>query len=167
LFFRGDVYVKKTDTFGTPSQAVAKFKKPWVATPALIAHGKELFAVNCVSCHGPEGHGDGVAASGLTPKPRNFTQASGWKNGRKPTAVFTTLQNGIPGSAMASFATLPAEDRWALAHYVLSLGPKPEADTAGDYANLKIDPTKDQMGNEAPPKPSIPVDFAIERMAER
>ena len=37
--------------------------------------GSRLFSANCLSCHGPEGHGDGPVASGLNPKrkkPRRF-----------------------------------------------------------------------------------------------
>jgi mono/diheme cytochrome c family protein len=40
------------------------------------AKGKESFQNTCVSCHGPEGKGDGVAAAALNPKPRNLTDAA-------------------------------------------------------------------------------------------
>jgi mono/diheme cytochrome c family protein len=36
------------------------------------AAGKAVFLQNCALCHGNEGHGDGPAAAGLTPKPANF-----------------------------------------------------------------------------------------------
>ena len=36
-------------------------------------NGKSQFAAKCVTCHGPAGQGDGVAAASLTPKPRNLT----------------------------------------------------------------------------------------------
>ncbi len=35
--------------------------------------GKKIFEANCASCHGVGGHGDGVAAAALKPKPRNLT----------------------------------------------------------------------------------------------
>ena len=35
--------------------------------------GKELFINTCASCHGMDGHGDGVAAASLDPKPRNLS----------------------------------------------------------------------------------------------
>jgi mono/diheme cytochrome c family protein len=38
----------------------------------LIA-GKQIFTQICVSCHGPEGKGDGPASAALEPKPRNLT----------------------------------------------------------------------------------------------
>ena len=47
-----------------------------VRTPAPIAFadsGADLFAQNCVACHGAKGDGDGPAAPGLTPKPRKLS----------------------------------------------------------------------------------------------
>ena len=37
------------------------------------AAGQAKYQMFCATCHGPTGKGDGVAANGLTPKPRNFT----------------------------------------------------------------------------------------------
>src|SRR5262249_38211464 len=109
IYFRGDVAwgMKKGLPMIAAKGGPAKFKKPWVSTPELIAHGKEQFQAQCIACHGATGHGDGAAAASMNPKPRNFTQDAGWKNGRKPSDVFKTLRDGIPGTGMASFATLP------------------------------------------------------------
>ncbi len=41
---------------------------------ASIALGQALFMQNCVSCHGPEGEGNGPAAAGLRIKPADLTQ---------------------------------------------------------------------------------------------
>ena len=90
--------------------------------PTLLAHGKKLFQQNCVSCHGETGHGDGPASGTLNPKPRNFTQPTGWKNGYHITDIFKTVSTGIKGTGMASFANLRPADRMALVHYVRSLG---------------------------------------------
>lgn len=40
------------------------------------AKGKEIYTNTCVSCHGPEGKGDGVAAAALDPKPRNLSDGA-------------------------------------------------------------------------------------------
>lgn len=160
--FRGDVYVNGK-SLTMPVKGISKFKKAWEPTPELVAHGKELFAVNCVSCHGVAGHGDGPAAGALVPKPRNFTADAGWKNGRKPSGIFKTLKEGIPGSGMASFSTIAGEDRWALSHFVASLGPDVLKDTAADLTTAGVDPTKEGPAEEAP---TIPVNRAIEFLAK-
>src|ERR1700751_814590 len=64
LFFRGDVYVKGPLLAATEVKSTVK--NPWISTPELIAHGKELFSVQCVSCHGVDGKGDGPAAAALS-----------------------------------------------------------------------------------------------------
>lgn len=84
-----------------------------------VARAESIYQTNCASCHGPEGKGNGAAAAALNPKPRNFEDpASEWKNGTSPLGIFNTLANGIEGGAMASFAHLPEEDRWALSHMI-------------------------------------------------
>ncbi|MCX6146752.1 MAG: cytochrome c [Candidatus Kapabacteria bacterium] len=87
----------------------------------LIAKGADSFSKNCVSCHGEKGAGDGVAGAALNPKPRNFTASEGWKNGRKASQIYKTLEEGIKGSGMSSFSHLPVEERFSLIHYIRSL----------------------------------------------
>lgn len=170
IFFRKDRYTNKA----TAAEAMAfagvavgggsQLKKPWVTTPELVNKGKALYAAQCTACHGASGQGDGPAAAGFNPKPRNFTQSGGWKNGHKVTGVFRTLKEGVGG--MPSFGSLPMDDRWALTHYVLSLGGQPEADTAAEYARISVDPSKDTMGGGGSAEaPTLPIEFAIERVA--
>jgi hypothetical protein len=97
----------------------------------------------------------------LNPHPRNFTSDAEWVNGRTVPGVFKTLKEGVPGSSMASFATLPTDDRWALVQFVLSLGPtKVPTPSAADLAKVGVSTT----GEAEKEAPTIPVDFAIERM---
>jgi caa(3)-type oxidase subunit IV len=151
---------------GPAGAEVAKMKELSAATPELVNHGRELFQTNCVTCHGVTGQGNGPASTALNPKPRNFTSAEGWKNGRAPSQIFKTVSEGISGSAMASFSTLPIEDRWALVHYVHSLTPNPPPDTPATLAAIGI-----QEGGAAPSKPAaeaveLPISLAIDRMVE-
>lgn len=90
--------------------------------PEALARGRELFASTCAACHGPLGRGDGPAGASLNPPPRDFTRAAGWKNGTSLGAIFGTLSEGIPGTAMVAYDTLSPEDRFAVAHAVQSLG---------------------------------------------
>lgn len=168
LLTRGNVYVKDYERGGPiiPAGLVAeksKFQKPWMVTPELIAHGKEQFKNQCVSCHGDVGQGNGPAAAGLNPKPRNFTVADGWKNGRKPSQIFVTLTKGL--NAMPSFGSLPSDDRWGLVHYVRTLGPhEAEKDTDADLKKVGIDPNAADGGGGG--EKSVPIEVAIDALAE-
>ena len=50
----------------------ADLTNPFAGDADAVAAGQELFVTNCVTCHGPEGAGDGAAAVGLDPKPANL-----------------------------------------------------------------------------------------------
>jgi mono/diheme cytochrome c family protein len=89
-------------------------------TEEMKNKGANLFKANCTSCHGENGLGDGIAGAALNPKPRNFHMKDGWKNGRKFSEMFRTLQDGVPGSGMVSYSYLPVEDRVDLIFYIRS-----------------------------------------------
>jgi len=97
-------------------------------SPDLLAKGKELFVKNCQSCHGKEGRGDGPAASGLSPRPRDFSKPDGWKRGYAIPSLFKTVTEGIKGSSMPAFDYLGARDRIALVHHVQTLAPFAKAE---------------------------------------
>jgi mono/diheme cytochrome c family protein len=90
--------------------------------PELLEHGRAIYARTCAACHGAEGRGDGPGSKGLNPKPRNFTEPSGWKNGTRLEDIYRTLDEGIKGSAMVAYKDLRRKDRMALVHLVQSLG---------------------------------------------
>ena len=146
--------------------SVEDFKKAQISTPDLVAKGKTLFETNCTTCHGIDGKGNGIASATLNPKPRNFSApVSEWKNGTSNKAIYVTLAYGIPGSGMAAYKSLPVEDRWALIHYIRTFGATVEASSKGD-AKFEVAMKEDGIGGEGGPKATIPVDFAIQRMAK-
>jgi mono/diheme cytochrome c family protein len=112
--------------------------KAGVASSELIGKGRELYKGNCAACHGDNGQGDGVSASMLTPKPRNFHPLDGWKNGSKVSQIYKTLQEGIPGGAMASYNYLPPEDRFALIHYIRTFASSQPQDSPEDLKQLDV-----------------------------
>ncbi|MBX3020308.1 MAG: cytochrome c [Bdellovibrionales bacterium] len=99
---------------------VSKIAKPWEDNPDMVAHGKQVYGNVCAVCHGPAGMGDGPAGKGLTPPPRNFVEGK-WKHGGDSIALFETIKNGMPGTSMAAFGTLPLNDRWALVQFIHSV----------------------------------------------
>ncbi len=84
----------------------------------LLAKGKELYTTTCASCHGETGQGDGVAGASMNPKPRDFTSAEGWTNGRKFEDMYKTLEEGIVENGMVSYSYMPPKDRIAIIHYI-------------------------------------------------
>jgi mono/diheme cytochrome c family protein len=107
------------------------------ATPELIQKGKELYVKTCAPCHNETGAGGGPASVGLNPAPRNFTSLDGWINGRKLSGIYTTLEEGIQGSAMISYNFLTPEDRIAVAQYIRTEFMKdPPKDTDDDLKAL-------------------------------
>jgi mono/diheme cytochrome c family protein len=141
-------------------------------TPALIAKGKALFAVNCASCHGPDGYGNGPAAAALNPKPRNYHEGY-WRYGGGVARIVQTISTGSPGTAMAAFTNIPFEDRFALAHYVRTFAPKPEEDKPADLAWLgPIGPRGGGQtpgtapGGPAKPGPTIPIELALRLLVQ-
>ena len=94
-----------------------------------VKSGKEgehqgLYREHCAHCHGVTGDGAGPTASVLNPYPRDF-RLSKFKFKSTPLRqpptddnLMTILKNGIPGTAMPSFQTLPEEELQALVEYV-------------------------------------------------
>lgn len=142
-----------------------------ISTPELVAHGKQLFLINCATCHGPEGRGDGERAAELNPKPRNY-HTEKFKFGATSPEIFNTVTNGSPGTSMPAFVLLPAEDRWALAHYVRSLIPHPPPDPSEDLAKStgktkNISPTTliPTVAAQVKTGPRIPIKLAMGKLA--
>jgi mono/diheme cytochrome c family protein len=109
---------------------------PPAASDLRIAHGRQLYTMaGCASCHGPEGRGDGPAASSLSYKsgahahPRDL-RLGRFHRGTQLGDIYLTLVAGLDGTPMASFAkVLSPEDLWDVAMYVQTLVP-PVAVTA-------------------------------------
>lgn len=147
---------------GTISPPV-DIKKLGVSTPELIEKGKTIFSTTCASCHGESGKGDGVAGASLNPKPRNFTELTGWKNGPQFAQIYKTLQEGITGSAMPSFSNILPEDRISLIHFVQSL--RPDYPKPNDAELTELDKTYSLSAGVKQPN-QIPVKLAEEKIIQ-
>ncbi len=146
----------------SPPVEVMNYFKP---SNEVIEKGKILFTTNCVSCHGNEGKGDGVAGVNLNPKPRNFHELTNWTNGPELPKMYKTLNEGIINRGMASYANFPPEDRMAIISYIRIFNPSFPPITE---AQLKEIDTTYSLAKGVKQPNQIPVKMAIEKiMKER
>ena len=80
----------------------------------------EQFQQLCASCHGISGRADTEAARKLVPPPVSFFDAEKMPQ-VAPQLAFHALTFGLSGTGMPSFDSLPAQQRWNLAFYVVGL----------------------------------------------
>jgi copper transport protein len=107
--------------FGVHSNgAVGSLTKgnPVPANAQSVAAGKKLFQDNCVTCHGPDGRGDGPAAANLNPKPSDFRLHMPLHTDPQ---FYTFIHDGYPGTAMPAFkSAFSANDIWNLVNFLRS-----------------------------------------------
>lgn len=83
----------------------------------VMEKGATLYGTHCATCHGPEGRGDGPAATGLPTPPANF--ASGrLKAGREPEQIYLRIAAGVPPFMPPFRSTLSPDEIWAVVRYV-------------------------------------------------
>ena len=106
---------------------IKEMKSPIPETPENIAKGKEIYngKGTCYVCHGKEGKGDGTAAAGLEPSPRNFTNTA-FHAARTDGELYWIIKNGSPGTAMIPMigATIDEDEAWYVLLYESSFNKK-------------------------------------------
>ena len=102
--------------WATPDAEKGK-KNPVAAGKKAVEQGEKVAKVNCASCHGAKGKGDGAAAAALTPKPADWTAKK--VQDETDGSLFWKISTGR--GAMPPWKHLPENDRWALVHYLRSL----------------------------------------------
>ncbi len=130
------------DIFGTPGAPTVTGDAEVNATsarlglvPDKLTEGGRLFRKQCQQCHNLTGDGQGPAAN-VVPAPRDFRRGmfkfttTGEGKPRR-SDLLRTLNEGLKGSAMPSFALLPEAERDLLARFVtyLSIRGQVEFDT--------------------------------------
>jgi mono/diheme cytochrome c family protein len=85
--------------------------------------GARVYAQRCALCHGPEGKGDGAAAAGLNPKPRNHTDGA-YMNSRTNDQLLAVIRNG-KGAMPAWGSVLSEEEIQAVLKHVRTLAQPP------------------------------------------
>jgi len=87
-----------------------------------LARGRELFAQQCVLCHGASGDGQGARRMGLKGRPADFTSPL-WRQRNSAASVRLAITEGKQDTSMAAFRGLDDADVTALTGFVLSLAP--------------------------------------------
>ncbi len=98
-------------------------------SPQSVQRGAELFQnMNCWSCHGKEGRGNGPSALTLTDAkgypiaPFDLTSGMHFKCGDSSQALFRDVVTGLDGTPMPSFTdALKPDQVWDLVHYIETL----------------------------------------------
>lgn len=96
----------------------------------LVSKGKALYDLNCKSCHGAEGHGDGPSAGVFQPPLRDFAKHP-WLTNPDPETIKKAILDGIQGTQMPTFKSLSAADLEAIVAYTMTLAPKEPAPKPG------------------------------------
>jgi mono/diheme cytochrome c family protein len=86
----------------SPAAAPAR---PAEAVGAATAEAEQIFSTRCVTCHGPQGAGDGPGSAGLDPKPRNF-QDPAWQSSVSDEHLGKVILYG--GAAVGKSPAMPA-----------------------------------------------------------
>ncbi len=90
----------------------------------FLTLGREVYQSRCVGCHGKRGDGNGLAATFLSPRPRNFTlgvfKFRTTASGSLPTDgdLYRTVTRGVRGTAMPTWHELPDKERLAVVTFI-------------------------------------------------
>ena len=119
---------EKAKAEGTLKPSIVVPSEPGMTVDALVK-GKETYTkLQCFTCHGETGVGDGPSAStlkdnwGLPLFPRDFTIGS-FRGGSEGRDLYMRIANGLAGTPMPPFPDdiVKPDDRWALVQYIQSL----------------------------------------------
>jgi len=96
---------------------------PLTNDSAAIEAGKQLYATNCTTCHGPEAMGDGPSAKSLNPQPRPL--ATEMKALQDDYLYWRVAEGGAFSpftSVMPAWKTILSEDEiWQVIAYLRTL----------------------------------------------
>jgi mono/diheme cytochrome c family protein len=97
----------------------------------VLRHGHDVYTRNCVTCHGELGDGNGPAAAGMKPAPRDFRTATFKFAGASDRALphddelVRIVRDGLDGTAMRPWDLHERELR-AVVHYIKTFSPPGE-----------------------------------------
>jgi mono/diheme cytochrome c family protein len=123
-----------------------------VVPAAVLTQGERAYVQYCRACHGDKGDGQGPAAKGLRPPPRDFTLGV-FKFAAVPAGTLPhdedfqrIVRNGLHGTAMLAWDGVPEAKLQEIIQYVKTFSPRWKEEEPGE----RIEPTDDAWkGREA------------------
>ena len=103
---------------GNPEAAT--IKNPVAASAESAAAGKRVYTRMCSRCHGPEGKGDGTAASAAVPDLTDAQSDYGSSDGE----IFSVIHDGVSADMDGYAARLSDIDIWNVVNYIRSVAAK-------------------------------------------
>lgn len=99
----------------------AGLSNPIPADTESLERGGELYTVNCASCHGDGGMGDGPAGSALDPAPSPIAHSSQMM--ADDYLFWRISEGGVPfGTSMPAWTVFDEQSRWDMVNYMRALG---------------------------------------------
>ncbi len=87
--------------------------------PEAASAGAAIFKMNCESCHGPQGHGDGPVGASLDPKPKNLADFQAIAS---DDFLFWRINTGKAGTSMVAWkGILTDEQMWQVVSFLHTL----------------------------------------------
>jgi mono/diheme cytochrome c family protein len=119
---------KRVNKFEEAKTPVQVPPEPPLTVEGLVKGNETYTRLQCATCHGENGVGDGPSAPtlkdnwGLPLPPRDFTIGS-FRGGSEGRDLYLRIANGMAGTPMPPFGdeVLKPDERWALVQYIQSL----------------------------------------------
>lgn len=115
-----------SSTASSQGIGVDELERMKIPTERRLKRGERIYQNQCAGCHGRDGKGveGGYPKEKFKNSPPDFTQAQ-YRYGGGPIQVYNAITKGLPKKAYHPVYTgvLRYQERWAVTHYVRSLGP--------------------------------------------
>jgi mono/diheme cytochrome c family protein len=116
-----DDHDEGAEHIGAPAE-FESLTNPFVGDHEAAEAGAEIYEINCASCHGPEGKGDGPAAAGLDPQPASLADAHLMEDMSDGALFWRVNEGGMIepfNSAMPAWKdTLSQDEIWQVIAYI-------------------------------------------------
>lgn len=84
---------------GKPAAPVAAAEKGAATDDAAMAKARQIFAMQCQHCHGPQGRGDGPMAQRMNPGPRDYGSKE-WQQSVTDERIAEVIVKGGQGTGL-------------------------------------------------------------------